>query len=200
MNEKFFDLKKEKQDRMINAALKYFGENGYKRASTDDMVREAGISKGLLFHYFGCKSGLYFFVCDYSVRYLILELTRVVSIKETDYFEIIKQVELGKMQILKTYPYLTSFIKGVQLEKDQEAIEAAYEIKTKYEDYMDNIFRRIKEVKYKTGVDNEKLHNIVEFTLDGIYQEFLKQGCENPEIFYGTVVEYLDMIKKMSEK
>ena len=41
MNEKFFDLKKEKQDRMINAALKVFAENGFRRASTDEMVKEA---------------------------------------------------------------------------------------------------------------------------------------------------------------
>ena len=30
MNEKFFDLKKEKQDRMINAALKVFALHGYR--------------------------------------------------------------------------------------------------------------------------------------------------------------------------
>ena len=51
MNGKFFDLNKEKQDRMINAALKVFAINGYRHASTDEIVREAGISKGLLFHY-----------------------------------------------------------------------------------------------------------------------------------------------------
>ena len=51
MNDKFFDLKKEKQDRMINAALKVFALRGYRHASTDDIVKEAGISKGLLFHY-----------------------------------------------------------------------------------------------------------------------------------------------------
>ena len=37
---------------MINAALKIFAKNGYAHASTDDIVKEAGISKGLLFHYF----------------------------------------------------------------------------------------------------------------------------------------------------
>ena len=50
MNNKFFDLKKEKQDRMINAALKVFAIYGFNKASTDDIVKEAGISKGLLFH------------------------------------------------------------------------------------------------------------------------------------------------------
>ena len=35
MNEKFFDLNREKQDRMINAALRIFAQNGYRHASTD---------------------------------------------------------------------------------------------------------------------------------------------------------------------
>ena len=56
MNAKFFDLKQEKQDRMVNAALKVFALNGYQHASTDDIVKEAHISKGLLFHYFDSKN------------------------------------------------------------------------------------------------------------------------------------------------
>ena len=46
MNAKFFDLKQEKQDRMVNAALKIFALNGYQHASTDDIVREAQGKRG----------------------------------------------------------------------------------------------------------------------------------------------------------
>ena len=46
MNDKFFDLKKEKQDKMINGAMQVFALKGYKLASTDDMVKVAGVSKG----------------------------------------------------------------------------------------------------------------------------------------------------------
>ena len=49
MNSKFFDIKKEKQDRIINAALKIFAMQGYRHGSTDDIVKEAAISKGLLY-------------------------------------------------------------------------------------------------------------------------------------------------------
>ena len=63
MNDKFFDLKKDKQDRIINAALQVFALNGYRHASTDDIVKLASISKGLLFHYFEKQAGtLCFFV------------------------------------------------------------------------------------------------------------------------------------------
>ena len=110
MNGKFFDLKKEKQDRMINAALKIFAQNGYRHASTDDIVREAAISKGLLFHYFGSKLGTYTFVYDYSVRYMVLELKAAVSATEADPFEIWKQIEQAKLQALRRYPYVQQFL------------------------------------------------------------------------------------------
>ena len=68
MNDKFFDLKKEKQDKMINGAMQVFALKGYKLASTDDMVKVAGVSKGLWFHYFVNKAGLYTFISDYCVK------------------------------------------------------------------------------------------------------------------------------------
>lgn len=106
MNAKFFDLKQEKQDRMINAALKVFALNGYQHASTDDIVKEAHISKGLLFHYFDSKIGVYTFIYDYCVRYMTLELSTAIDPSETSYMEIRRQMEAAKMQCLKTYPYL----------------------------------------------------------------------------------------------
>ena len=90
MNGKFFDLKKEKQDRMLNAALKIFALQGYRHASTDDIVKEAGISKGLLFHYFESKLGLYSFVYDYSVRFVMLEMKACVSPVTTELFEVMR--------------------------------------------------------------------------------------------------------------
>ena len=63
MNQKFFALSKEKQMRIINAGMEYFGKYGYKKAVTDDIANKAGISKGLLFHYFDNKKKfLYIFI------------------------------------------------------------------------------------------------------------------------------------------
>ena len=75
MNQKFFDIQKEKQDRVINAALLVFSQNGYRHAGTDEVVKRASISKGLLFHYFESKLGLYVFLYDYAVRFMLLELS-----------------------------------------------------------------------------------------------------------------------------
>ena len=69
MNEKFFDLKKEKQDRMINAALKVFALNGYRHASTDDIVREAAI-----------RRDYYFIILRTSWESMLLSMTTVYGI------------------------------------------------------------------------------------------------------------------------
>ena len=104
MNGKFFDLKKEKQDRMINGALKVFSQYGYHHASTDEIVREAGISKGLLFHYFESKIGLYAFLYDYSTRFVTLELTENVEKNENGFFELYKQMLTAKADSMSQYP------------------------------------------------------------------------------------------------
>ena len=92
MNDRFWELKKEKQDRMINSALKVFSQYGYKHASTDEIVRGAEISKGLLFHYFESKIGLYAFLYDYATRFVTLELTANVEKSESRYYELYKQI------------------------------------------------------------------------------------------------------------
>ena len=55
MENKFLELPKEKQLRIINAGMEYFGQYGYKNAKTDDIATKAGISKGLLSYYFKNK-------------------------------------------------------------------------------------------------------------------------------------------------
>ena len=110
MNSKFFFLKKEKQDRMINAALKIFAIQGYRHGSTDDIVREAAVSKGLLFHYFGSKLGVYCFIYDYSVRFMNLELRSTVNSGETELFAVMKQIECARMHAMKGYPYMQQFL------------------------------------------------------------------------------------------
>lgn len=49
----------DKEERIFSAAMHIFASRGYQNAKTDDIVTQAGVSKGLLFHYFGSKANLY---------------------------------------------------------------------------------------------------------------------------------------------
>lgn len=47
-----------RREQILDAALRVFGEKGYQGAGVRDIAREAGITEGLIYHYFTGKSQL----------------------------------------------------------------------------------------------------------------------------------------------
>ncbi|WP_145950380.1 TetR/AcrR family transcriptional regulator, partial [Paenibacillus sp. Y412MC10] len=42
----------QKKVRLLESALKEFSDKGYEQTSTNQIVKQAGLSKGMLFHFF----------------------------------------------------------------------------------------------------------------------------------------------------
>ena len=195
MNDKFFDLKREKQDRMINAGLKVFAKHGYRHATTDDIVREAGISKGLLFHYFTNKVGIYVFLMDYSVRFLLLELSRTVKKDTTNFFELYKQIESGKLAVLKNYPYMQAFLDKAFEEVCLEALEECEEQKEVYRSQIETYFKQASGQKFRHHVTMEQMQTLFGYIVRGITAENMAQDTLQPELMYIRICEYIDMMR-----
>ena len=196
MNEKFFDLKKEKQDRMINAALKLFAENGYRRASTDDMVKEAGISKGLLFHYFGSKLGLYEFVYDYSVKFLTMELSSVLHQEETDFFVLRGQIEQAKAAVMKNFPYVQLFLYRASKEDETEALTAITEKRQQLRELYDSMYSHVDESSVAGG-SPDRIRRMTDYTLNGLLEDLLRTNSFSPEGYLTEAQTYLDELQRL---
>ena len=197
MNEKFFDLKREKQDRMINAGLKVFAKSGYRHATTDDIVKEAGISKGLLFHYFTNKVGVYVFLMDYSVRFLLLELSRFVKKDTTDFFDLCTQMENGKLQVLKNYPYMQAFLDKAFEEICLEALEECEEQKQAYQGQIEQYFAQANGHEFKNNVTVQQMQSLVRYIIKGITAENIAQDTIQPEMMYHQICEYIEMLRRV---
>lgn len=199
MNEKFFDLKSEKQDRMINASLKIFAKNGYKHASTDDIVKEAGISKGLLFHYFGSKAGLYSFLADYSVKYMSFELQRTIG-DETDYFEYLDKLESAKLTVLRNYPYMNEFIESILVEGRDNLDESGIEALSTYCDTLEKYRDKLTMPKVKAGVDMGLLEEMINYTIKGLNTAYMESDSFKPEELHTQISEYIRVYKALASK
>lgn len=197
MNEKFFDLKSEKQDRMINAALHLFAVNGYRHASTDDIIKEAGISKGLLFHYFTSKQGLYDFLLDYSVRYLLFEYDRTIG-DEYDYFVFHEKLETAKAGILRNYPYMYAFISKALTEATPDYSDMGAKALKKYEDTMAFYTGRLNYPDLKTGVSKEQVENLIAFTVKGLTDIQLSANTPDSDKLFGQVSDYIRLIASLT--
>jgi TetR/AcrR family transcriptional regulator len=94
--EKFFSLPVEKQNTIIDAALKVFGANGYKKASASDIATAAGISKAMVFHYFGSKKALYLYLIEYCGTMLEAEFNEKLN-TVNDFFDRLKMISVSSM-------------------------------------------------------------------------------------------------------
>ncbi len=196
MNAKFFDVKKEKQDAIINAALKVFAENGYKRASTDVIVQTAGISKGLLFHYFISKQGLYEFIFDYSVKYMTLELTQSVRKDETDFFEVQMMMEQAKTRVMKNYPYMQSFLSTVRFEDHPEALKALGDQKDAMESVYNGIYRQTDNTRFKDFVEVGRVIHMINWMSEGFIRDKFRDPDPDLDEMNEEFGKYLMMLKK----
>ena len=197
MNGKFFDLKKEKQDRMINAALKVFAINGYRHASTDDIVKEAGISKGLLFHYFANKLGVYQFVYDYSVRYMALELSTYVNPRQRDLFEVVKQTQGARLNAMRGYPYMQQFLARSTIEDVSEVLEIVGEKRDILANAYQEIYQRIQFDSLPRTVDGRLLFRLMNHAAEGLITEHFQENSFQADMVLREIVEYVDAIQKM---
>lgn len=110
MNEQFYELPQEKQMRIINAGVEVFSQYDYKHASTEEMARKAGISKGLLFYYFHNKKSFYLFLFEYGVKLLLNQIIDDHFKEITDFFDLIQYAAEKKVGILEKMPYLADFV------------------------------------------------------------------------------------------
>ena len=200
MNDKFFELKQEKQDRIINAALTVFAQSSYRHASTDDIVKKAGISKGLLFHYFTSKLGLYEFLFDYSARFMLLEFSREVERSETDFFALAGQVERARMQVMRIYPYMQQFLNMALREESAEAAERTQQKRGEYQERM-RAYSLQADYSVFAGIGSaERMVALMRYVIDGITADMSKQHDFTPEKLYREICEYIAMMQRMMRR
>ncbi|MBY0123688.1 TetR/AcrR family transcriptional regulator [Bacillus sp. S/N-304-OC-R1] len=90
----------EKKELIINVAIEEFVKNGYDKTSTDTITGRAGISKGILFHYFKSKKNLYLYLVNCAIDVLTEETMKALrELSSNDFFERVKEIYLLKRQI-----------------------------------------------------------------------------------------------------
>ena len=195
MNDKFFALTKEKQDAMVNAAMRVFSKYEYKNATTDEIVKEAGISKGLLFHYFGNKKTLYLYTYEYAVKLLIKELKNGYDETETDFFLIFEKAQGIKVKILISHPCLMEFLTRVYVEKENPADEVKVSFQNLVESSMKKILERMDRTKFKDSISADQVVNIVIWMAEGFVKNKRQSEFEDLKQINDEFLQYLNLLK-----
>jgi len=73
----------ERCELLLGVAKKIFAERGFQSATMDDIAREAGFTKPILYQYFESKTDLYHEIVAETARTLIDKLANAVAVAET---------------------------------------------------------------------------------------------------------------------
>lgn len=182
MNDKFFNLPLEKQQRIINAAYKVFSQSSYKKAPMSEIADEGGISKALLFHYFTNKKELYFYLWNSAI-----EMTRKINtdyavLGTNDFFEMLKRSLFARCSLMRSYPYVYKFSLNAYYEQHpdiEQVISENYTVvsqlsKNKVFDTMDtSVFRR--------DVDLKMMYSEIFYAVDGYMMNKYRSGNIVPD-------------------
>ncbi|MDR4888048.1 helix-turn-helix domain-containing protein [Fredinandcohnia sp. QZ13] len=202
MYSKFFNLDQEKQERILNAATKEFAEKNYVNASTNEIVKQAGISKGLLFHYFKNKKELYLFLYDYYLEVMVNDLFANIDLDEPDIFNKYRSITLIKFELMKKHPEMFNF---VRLAFEEDSPEIKIELEKRNKDVLKSSYTRLANSidvsKFKEGIDVQKAMNIIFWSLEAFGYQKQEQTKAipldqlNSEDLIKEMDEYIEMLK-----
>lgn len=179
MNERFYCLSEEKQQKIINAGFSVFSQNSYKKSPMNEIADCAGISKSLLFHYFRNKRELYLFLWDKACRIALESLEKYGCYTPTDLFEMMESGMRAKIHMMKKYPCMTSFVVKAFYEKNPEINSAIRESYKKYFNIKaQSALSRLNPEDFIDGLDLSMMYREMYLASEGYLWEIVQAGGE----------------------
>ena len=198
VNEKFWDLKKSKQDNMINGSLKVFAGSGFRHASTDEIVAEASVSKGLLFHYFYSKAGLYEFLTEYSARFALVELNSgIAKAGPLPYFELQRKITASECSAMRRYPYMFLFLERAESDGTFENQEAVLSGTAPYNECRSEVLAEAILPGTLTAGDAGRISRLLDLSKKDTVLRLLEKGSFEPGRFMEETNELIRFFEKI---
>lgn len=198
LNEKFFALPIEKQERIINAGFRVFSQNSYKKSPVSEIADAAGISKSLLFHYFHNKKELYLFLWETCAKITIDYLTESGCYEKTDFFEMLYSGMQAKIRIMKKYPDMGNFVVKAFGEQDPEVCEEIRESYAKYNDFKANNTKvNVDPNQFIEGLDFDMMYREIYMAAEGYLWEMERHWPVDVDKMEQDFLKLLDFWKKI---
>lgn len=194
------NIDQQKYDRILAAALNQFAKHGYQKANTDEIAKEAGVSKGLIFHYFGKKHVLYESTLSNVIDFLMNQSNTLFTKTYTDLAEVVVVSTQHKIKLEQEYPnhvqlLLMAYGRKKQLPK---------QIQRKLSDYMDEnktiayqlLTGIIEHLPIKKEIAKQDIIQLVLGVLNQLYMESIQFINRHPDV---TEINQMEFLAKRAE-
>lgn len=207
ITEKFMKLDPKKRKIILDAAYKEFAEHGYEYASTNRIVKNAKISKGMLFYYFNSKKELFHYLISYGIDYIVNEYLNEIDENERDFIEKYRQMAKIKMKSYTENPHIFHFFGTIYINEFDELPE---ELKKQLLEARNlaytKTYKNIDKSLLREDIDPDKIIRLINLTMLG-YENELVNSLKGEKIssidyseYWKEYDEFLDLLKKVYYK
>ena len=197
MTTAFNNLPPEKREKILSVAIEEFAVHGYDSASTNRIVERAEIAKGLLFHYFKNKKGLYIYVCTTCMHTLVQVYERFLPASDRDIFERLKQILIIKLEQIAEHPLEYDLMQKALLVAKREGFE---ELATLFGqltvEWTGKLFEDMDLTKFRPGTDIQKAIEVITWTLEAYGQKYT---AENTDVIGRLIMNRDEVLRGMDE-
>ncbi|TGE38534.1 TetR/AcrR family transcriptional regulator [Desulfosporosinus fructosivorans] len=200
MYSNFENLIEDKKQRILEACIQEFADKGYEKASTNAIIKNAKISKGILFHYFGNKKNLFLYIVEYCLQLLITGYKKYPLQNSKDIFDRLLELGMVKLQIYNTNPNISKVILQAFMNSPEEL---RAEIQDKYQqlanEFMPSIFKDIDSSKFRDSVNPEIALEVVMLFLESLQGKYIKKYKGREQELLRDVDKIMDEYKEYVE-
>lgn len=193
--ENFEKIPAEEQERILQACVAEFARNGYRQASTNTIVREAGIPKGTLFYFFGSKKDLFLYVVEHAIRRYAERHAGLAGEMPADLFERLLHLGRTRFQFAAEEPELFRLLYNAFIQAPEEIQAALRERAGGYAAASAEMLTAgLDRSRFREGVSVEQAIALIQLTLDGLLNKYLDELKEmSPE-------EALALVERITEE
>lgn len=165
-----------RRSRILEAALAEFARKGYRKSSTNTIVREAKVSKGLLFHYFISKKELYILLYKIALETITNELYEGVNFADRDVLNRLSQSTLQKIASYQRHPEFVKLFEHNATVEDEEILSRTAVFSKQYADESyQRLFSNIDYYLFSDRININHALEVVKWTIDRISINWVKQ-------------------------
>jgi AcrR family transcriptional regulator len=200
----FHNLKSDKKDRIIQAAIQEFAQYHYNEANLSRIIKDAGIARGSFYQYFEDKQDLFRYLFEVMAKEKLKYLGDLLpNPEQIPFVELFGQLLKGGVQFALANPDFIRITRNLMgnrgMDIYQDVLGDNLELaKQYYRSYIeaDKALGRIRQ-----DVDTDLLtHIIVETSMTLSFVELTQHQDVDLDRLYDQMERFLDILKKGIER
>ncbi len=167
----------DREDQIVAVGCRVFGEHGFAATSVADVADAAGISKPLIYNYFGSKEGLYAACVQQAAELLTAEIERTSASGTVGLARAVLTLD-GMFRALAPHPWMWHLVfdPTAPRDADTERVLAAYEARI-----LDFGTEGVAELLHLAGIDDLTDTSAMRAVWENVFRTLVTWWLEHPD-------------------